>query len=207
MKHLRRGILVSAQLLMIAGLATAASAQTGSEWGPPKKPYIVDLKFTDGQKRSREARLYFTPQRQRLEFKAGKKIIAILVDLEKKRVFHLFLTDREYTPVRAIWPEYYFGMSRPDAKLKKLGVETLNGLKVIKYQVSSKTNYGDKFEGTGWATADRIIVKMEGMIIRGKRKLPFKMVAQNVRLGPIAPALFEIPDGYKLRPAPKSKKK
>lgn len=207
MKHLFRTILFPTLIFSFIGISGTLAARAETGWGPTTKSYVVDLDFKDGQKRSREARLYFTPKLQRLEFKAGKKIIAVLVDLNKSRVFHLFLTDKEYARVRAIRPEYYFGMSRADAQLKKIGEETLNGLKVIKYQVKSKTNYGDRFQGIGWATADRIIVKMEGTVLRGKRRLPIKMISRNLRVGPIAPALFEIPDGYKLRPGPKDQKK
>jgi len=189
-------------LLAVPGMVFAqdktAEAKTG--WGPPTVSYSADMVFTNDRGRSRTARLYYTAKRQRLEYSAGKEIVAIVFDHAANRAYQLLLNGRGWRPVRAIKPQFNFGMSDPASKREKVAEERMAGMTVIKYRVTSKTSVGDIFEGFGWVDKNRIIVKMVGKVTRGKRSQKLTMVLQKLKIGAVDPSLFVVPKEYKKLP-------
>ena len=186
-------------VLLVPAAADAQDGTRGS-WGPPTVDYRADMVFTDDRGRSRTARLYYTAQRQRLEFKSGKEIVAMVYDRPAGRAFQLLLSGRSWRPVAAPAPQFNFGLSDPASKRETLGEETMAGLAVTKYRVSSRSAAGDRFSGLAWATKHRIVVKMAGTVVRGGREQPLTLELQNLRIGPVDPALFTVPAGYRKLP-------
>ena len=169
-------------------------------WSAPTVSYSADMVFTNDRGRSRTARIYYTPEKQRLEFKAGNEIVAIIFDQDANKAYQLLLNARGWRPVSTAVPQYNFGISDPSSSRKKLGTESMGGLPVTKYQVSSKTRMGDEFDGTAWATKDRIIVKIIGVVARKTLKQRLTMELQNLKVGPIDDTLFVVPVTYKKLP-------
>ncbi len=169
-------------------------------WSTPTVPYSADMVFTSDKGRSRTARMYYTPEKQRLEFKAGNEIVAIIFDQGANKAYQLLLNARGWRPVATAVPQFNFGISDPSSSRKKLATERMGGLSVTKYQVSSKTRMGDEFDGTAWATEDRIIVKIIGVVARKTLKQQLTMELQNLKVGPIDNALFVVPATYKKLP-------
>lgn len=206
--------------LFLATLAIAGEAATGTAtaqdkaadkprekppaktapWGPPTVEYAADMVFTNDRGRSRTARLYYTVKRQRLEFAAGKAIVAIIFDQTVKKAYQLLMSDRSWRPVPAAKPQFNFGMSDPASKREKIAEERMAGMTVTKYRVESKTSVGDVFEGFGWADKNRIIVKMVGQVRRGKKTQKLTLVLQKLKIGPVDPTLFVVPKAYKKLP-------
>ena len=83
---------------------------------------------------------------------------------------------------------------------EKVAEERMAGMKVTKYRVTSKTSVGDVFEGFGWADENRIIVKMDGQVTRGKRSQKLTLVLQKLKIGTVDPTLFVVPKAYKKLP-------
>jgi len=193
-------VLCLAPSLALAEEKPAAKADKPAEWGGPTVPYSADMVFTNDKGRSRTARLYYTSKKQRLEFKAGNEIVAIIFDHNANKAYQLLMNARTWRPIRTIIPQFNFGISDPSSTRKKLGEEKMGGLAVTKYQVSAKSRVGDEFDGTAWATKDRIIVKIVGIVARGKLKQRLTMVLQNLKVGPVDPTLFAVPAGYKKLP-------
>ena len=191
-------LLAAAAVLIPA--AAAAQQKSGAAWGPPTADYRADMVFTDDRGRSRTARLYYTAKKQRLEFKAGKKIVAMIFDRAGGKAYQLLLDSRGWRPVAATAPQFNFGLSDPASKREKLADETMAGLAVTKYRVSSRTAAGDAFDGLAWATGQRIVVKMAGTVVRGSQAQPLTLELQNLKIGPIDPALFAVPVGYRKLP-------
>lgn len=189
-----------APILAIVCFPAMAMAEEEQAWGGPTVAYSADMVFTNSRGRSRTARLYYTPKRQRLEYKAGKEIVAVIFDQAANKAYQLLMNGRQWRPIRVVRPQFNFGMSDPSSTRKKLGEEKMAGMTVTKYRVSSKTTLGDEFDGVGWATDQRIIVKMVGKMQRGKRSQRLTMVLQNLKIGPVDPSLFTIPTSYEKLP-------
>jgi len=199
-------------LLLLATLAIASETMTGTAmaqdkaaakttpWGPPTVDYSADMVFTNDRGRSRTARLYYTAKRQRLEYSAGKAIVAIIFDQAADKGYQLLMNERSWRPVRAVKPQFNFGMSDPASKREKVGEERMAGMKVTKYRVTSKTSVGDVFEGFGWVDENRIVVKMVGQVTRGRRSQKLTLVLQKLKIGAVDPSLFAVPKAYKKLP-------
>lgn len=190
---------LAAAIILIPATAAAQDGSTDS-WGPPTVDYRADMVFTDDRDRSRTARLYYTADRQRLEFKSGKEIVAMIFDRTAGRAIQLLLSQRGWRPVAAPAPQFNFGLSDPASKREKLGEETMAGMAVAKYRVSSETAAGDRFSGLAWATKHRIVVKMAGTVVRGALTQPLTLVLESLKIGPVDPALFAVPAGYQKLP-------
>ena len=197
-----RCLLVAALTLPPAAAPAQYKVQdkAGTTWGGPTAAYSADMVFTDDRGRSRTARLYYTAQRQRMEFKAGKEIVAMIFDRAGGKAFQLLLSQRGWRPVAAPAPQFNFGLSDPASKREKLAEETLAGIAVAKYRVSSETAAGDRFSGLAWATKQRIVVKMAGTVTRGGTAQPLTLELRNLKIGQIDPALFAVPRGYRKLP-------
>lgn len=194
---LRRVLAVA--VLLVPAAAQAQDGNRGS-WGPPTVDYRADMVFTDDRGRSRTARLYYTAQRQRLEFKSGKEIVAMVYDRRAGTAFQLLLSGRSWRPVDGAAPQFNFGLSDPASERERLGEETMAGRAVTKFRVSSETAAGDRFSGLAWATEHRIVVKMAGTVIRGAQTQPLTLELRNLKIGPVDPALFAVPAGYRALP-------
>ena len=203
LRRLLAAAAVSIPALSIPALsipAAAAQEKGGPAWGPPTADYRADMVFTDDRGRSRTARLYYTAKRQRLEFKSGKQIVAMIFDKRGGQAIQLLLSQRGWRPVAAAAPQFNFGLSDPASKRETLAEETLAGRAVTKFRVSSRTNGGDTFDGLAWATKQRIVVRMAGTVVRGSKQQPLTMELQNLKIGPVDAALFAVPAGYRRLP-------
>lgn len=193
-------VTTAAALLILTGVAIPTAAQEVKNWGKPTVEYSADMVFTNDRGRSRTARLYYTADKQRLEYKAGKEIVAILFDQPSKKAYQLLLNAKGWRPIRAIVPQFTFGMAGPKAKLEKVGEERMAGFKVTKFNVNSKTFTGDEFNGVAWATKERIVLKMVGTVQRGKQRQRLTLVLQNLKIGPVDTSLLSVPKDYKKLP-------
>ena len=193
-----RRLLAAAAILIPA--AAAAQEKGGAAWGPPTADYRADMVFTDDRGRSRTARLYYTAKRQRLEFKAGKEIVAMIFDRAAGTTYQLLLDSRSWRPVAAPAPQFNFGLSDPASKREKLADETMAGRPVTKYRVASETAAGDRFSGLAWATKQRIVVRMAGTVVRGSKTQPLTLELRNLKIGPVDAALFAVPASYRKLP-------
>lgn len=194
-----------ALFLLLAGTVSAGPA-SAADWGPPTKEFVADMTFRNGAGQERKAQLFYTPDKQRLEYVAGQAPVALLVDTTVKKMWLLLLNRREYVPTPYSPPDFFLGISNPDTKHRKVGEETLLGVPVDRVEVSAKSSTGDRFDGVAWVTADRIVVRFEGTAARGKQKQKLSMTMTKLTVGPVDASLLELPAGYKARPAPKPKR-
>ena len=181
-------------------LGDPGAGERGAAWGGPTTAYSADMVFTDERGRSRTARLFYTAQRQRLEFTSGKEVVAMIYDRAAGRAFQLLLSKRSWRPVAAPAPQFNFGLSDPASKREKLGEETIAGMAVTKYRVASRSAASDRFSGLAWATKQRIVLRMEGTVVRGAQTQPLTLELRNLKIGPVDPALFAVPAGYRKLP-------
>lgn len=193
-------------LLLVAGLAAGGAARADA-WGPPSVAFVADMVFRNGAGDERKARLYYTPGRQRLEYVAGKEPVALVVDDAAKKSWLLLLNHRKYRPVPFARPDYFLGVENPASKRRKLGSETLLGRPVDRLEVrDARTRTGDRFDGTAWVTAQRIVVRLKGTVVRGRRTQKIAMTMTRLTVGPVDPTLLRLPPNYTALPPRKPRR-
>jgi len=83
-----------------------------------------------------------------------------------------------------------------DAKLEKIGSETVNGLETEKYAVTA-----EGVRGTAWMTPDHVPVRYEGTAREGEQSVTLRIDYTGHRFGSQDASLFELPDGYQPMPS------
>jgi hypothetical protein len=86
-------------------------------------------------------------------------------------------------------------LRNPTATATAEGTETIDGMAVTRWRVVGG-DPGARFDGRVWATAEGVVVKVEGVADIPQGRQPFSLVAHNIRIARQAPNLFEIPNGY-----------
>lgn len=197
------GIARPLPLLLLLAAGGPALAQDGGSWGPPSVDFSADMVFRDSRGQERKAQLTYTPDRQRLEYLAGRNPVALIVDKPAGKSWLLVLNRRQYFPLPHKPVDYFLGVSNPAAKRRVLGRESVLGRTVSKMEVTGETRTGDRFEGLAWVTEARIVVRLKGKVTRGDRTQAIEMEMTRLEVGPVDPALFDIPPNYEAVAPPK----
>ena len=161
-----------AAYLILAWPAAAAAQDTKksdgeAEWGAPKVEYVATMTFSDPQGRGFSMRFVYTEQRQRLEYKAGGRDDEVtIVDEVENAVFVMRPALKLYRRAIFVRPDYDFGVSREDTKRERLTGEKIGAFDTVRWRVETTTQHGDRFRGFAWLTADRIVVQMDGEVVR-----------------------------------------
>ena len=141
-------------------------------------------------------RIAHTPKRQRLDYKAGESVEIVVVDQVAAAVFIIYPERKQFLKAALVDPEFDLGIGRADTKREKVADESVAGIAAVKYRVEARTAQGQEFKGFAWLTADRVLVKLEGEVKQGRRARRLSMTASEVKIGPVDPALFQVPAGY-----------
>jgi hypothetical protein len=176
----------------------AAAPAAAEDWGAPTADYSAVLSFTDDRGETLSHRIYHTAKRQRLDYKAGEREEIVIVDQEAAAVFVLYPGQKRYRKAALVQPEFDFGVSRAETKREKAADETAANRPAQKYRVEAKTAQGQEFKGFAWLTAERILVRLEGEVKQGRRTKRLKMLASELKIGPVDAAVFRVPADYVL---------
>lgn len=87
-----------------------------------------------------------------------------------------------------------------ELKLTKQGSEIVNGVRTVKYQISSTSGKDGQFNGFAWLTKQNVPVRFEGKARDANQAMNVRIDYNRIRIGRQNPQLFEIPPGY--RPMP-----
>jgi hypothetical protein len=176
--------------------AVAPMGASADEWGPPTADYAATLTFTDASGEVLVHRMYYTAKRQRLDYKAGENDEIAIVDQEAAAVFVLYPAQKRYRKSPLVQPEFDFGIGRPTTKREKIADETVAAKAAVKYRVEAKTAQGQEYKGFAWLTAERIVVKLEGEVMQGRRTRRITMIASALKIGPVDADVFRVPRDY-----------
>ncbi len=179
-------------------LLAAAPAIAAEDWGPPTAEYAALLTFTDDRGETLTHRMYYTPSRQRLDYKSGEREEIAIVDQDAAAVFVLYPGQKRYRKAALVQPEFDFGIGRAETKREKIADESVAGQSAQKFRVEAKTAQGQEFKGSAWLTAERILVKLEGEVKQGRRTRRIAMSASELKIGAIDGAVFRVPADYAL---------
>jgi hypothetical protein len=192
---LRNGarIFAAIALLTVASLPAQTAAQ---DWGAPTAEYSATVHMQESGGETLSFRFFHTALRQRLEYRAGTDEEVTIVDQHAAAVYVLRPAIKRYRTGAQARPEYDFGVSRDETKRERIGEEAVGDLPAVKYRVESRTALGEEFRGLAWLGAHRIVLKLDGELKRGRRTRGITMTLSDLRVGPLDPALFQVPADY-----------
>ena len=79
---------------------------------------------------------------------------------------------------------------------KTIGRETMDGHLTTRRAVVATKKGVPGLKATTWTTDDGIMVRASGKTINNGHESSFRMRLKDIRIGPQAPSLFEVPSGY-----------
>lgn len=195
-------VVLLAMTVSVAGPAHAAADPVRK----PKVSFSGDMVVKRPGKRTLNIRLYYSATHIRMDVTFLKRSLVTIVDMLKRESIMLLPHRREYLklPSSARTRAAIDRLVGVQGNLKPVGPEKIGGIATTKYQMTTKTAAGTRFDGYIWLTDDNIMVQSIGKTPRGTIHISMR----NLRRGKINPALFVVPSGYTERvPAKKSGKK
>jgi hypothetical protein len=188
----RIGPFAAAAFLFIGATAFAETKPLGA----PSVAFHATVEVLGSGGNGFTYQLYYTPDRQRIEYRLrGRKIVSI-VDDRTRRATILFPDRKRFRSAAYQRIEFAFGIAGAKARLTRLGAETVIGVPTVKYRATSRSRAREDFEGIVWITADRIVMKMDGQLTKGPRTRKLLQTITAIKIGPLDPNLFVIPAGY-----------
>lgn len=187
--------IVATVMIAVPGPVSAAHA---FEYSNPTKPYYAESVLKQGT-RTVNVKTWYSPDKVHLKVDSGGQIMALTADRRAKQMT-MIMPGRKAYFVRPLPSGQYgpLGKTGPgkDMTFADVGTDTLLGVKTTKYKVSGKNAGGANFDGHIWLTADNIMLKLEGTQTRGERTSVIKMITKMLKVGPVDPKIFAIPEGY-----------
>lgn len=182
---------IAALFVAFAGFAAPASA---NPWDL-RTEYSADVVVTSGGQtfNSRVAR---TPRAVRTETQQrNNQVVTAILRLDRNLAWVLIPNTRNAAEVNlASFPVIPGLLRNPNATATAEGTETMDGMTVTRWRVAGGEP-GARFVGKIWATAEGVVLKIEGEAETQQQRQPFTLVARNVRVTRQNPGLFELPDG------------
>ena len=182
-------------------LPFVASPTVAGEFPYAKVDYSADLVMESrtGPNAAPEAmtmKVYFSKGKQRSEILQGGLRTVVIMDLKDESSVVLMEKQKTYMMVPSEQNSPTHMMHQEDLKMTKIGTETVNGVKAIKYKVENRDEDGGHFSGHYWLTADNVPVRMEGEDVNMGERSQIKVDYKNIKIGKQDPSLFTIPPGY-----------
>jgi hypothetical protein len=188
-------------LVAASGLAAGVPARAQTNAAGPANPwtltteYSADVVIVSGNQ-TINSRVNRTPNALRSETQQRGQTMTAIVRLDRNLGWLLIPGTRNAAEVDLAGFPMLPGLLRnPNATATPEGTETIDGMTVTRWRVAGG-EAGARFTGKVWATAEGVVVKIEGESEANQQRQPFSLVAHNVRIARQPPALFEIPDGY-----------
>lgn len=185
------------RLLLALGVSGGVAAQAEDGFPKPKRDFSADvvMKIDGGPMGAMESkgRAYFGGGHQRREVSAMGRTTTI-IERADGTVWTLIPDQKMYLESKRGAPSKEQGpnpMSRDDARLEKIGRETVNGVEADKYRVTAPDS-----TGTAWMTSDNVPVRYEGETRNGGQAMTLRMDYSNHRFGTQKAELFELPAGF-----------
>jgi len=157
--------------------------------------YSADVVITSGGQ-TINSRINRTPSALRTETQQRGMTMTAIIRLDRNLGWLLIPGTRNAAEVDLAGFPMLPGLLRnPNANATREGTETIDGMTVTRWRVTGG-EAGARFDGRIWATAEGVVLKVEGESEMNQQRQAFTLIASNVRVARQAPGLFEVPDGY-----------
>ena len=192
---------MAALLVLMAGPAYAQLPALEAEIGAPKVPYCADMFISALDSADViPGRICRNGNMERREINVGPSGTAMIFDYDAGTIVQLMPQAQAYRRVDTDNGPFR-GLIAPTGdrtfKLKKAGRDTVNGMKTTAYNVTTVDNSGQQVDGRVWVTADRIIVKAEGVTTEGGQQVGGGYELANLVTGPHDTSIYKIPANFR----------
>lgn len=188
--------------LALAALLTAPAAVAADigPFGLPTAPYSAESRVTaDG--RTVTARIHADGQRERREIRDDGVEQIMLIDHGTQKATMLIVEQKVAMEVDM---DATGGPMTPTKwETREVGREEVAGRPVTRHRIDGRGSDGARVAGDVWLTAEKIPVKSELDVTEDGQTVRVVQELTNLRIGPVDPALFQVPAGYQKMPMPK----
>lgn len=182
--------------LCIAG--GAALAEQKLKW--PSASFSGRLEIRNGEPRGKQQlsmTVYSAGRYLRLDFTQKGRPISIILDRKERRMIALsherkqavILPYRERSDIARLF-------NRSRGRLTREGVESVNGVRAVRYKFEGRNADGDTFSGHVWMTRQRIVVRLQEADKRPGKARPFVLNLRDLKVGKLPAGTFRAPKGY-----------
>lgn len=170
-----------------------------AEIKPPQTPFSAYMTFRSGKNLVMEGPLWYAKGRERRQMSMQGRKMTFISRSDKNAVYIIEPTQKMAMQMK-MQPgmRYYDNGMMARLNPKRVGKERVAGEDTVKYRVNSAKGTKDGFDGHIWVTGDGIVMKLEGKSLTQGQATPMSMRLKDVKRGPVAPNLFEIPPGYRV---------
>jgi hypothetical protein len=170
----------------------------------PTADYMADaVAQTEGQPNS-TSKIWYTTDKVRVDVTHQGQTMSVIMDRPGKKMTVLVPKTKLYQTEALPEGEASNPIASGTWDVAKAGDETMAGVATTKWTVKGKGTDGRTFNGFIWTTKENIQVKMEGESEDQGKKIKVSSELKNLKIGPIAATVFDIPKDYK--PLPKDGK-
>ncbi len=150
--------------------------------------------------------IHYAPEKERRSLKLlGSRVPAkvIIIRRDKRIAWVLDPSSRSYfrAPLPKIPGPTNRFLSGAVIEKTKVGIESVDGIRTTRYKVKFAENKSGRLVGDIWVTAENIVVRVNGKVLKNKRSTPFHLRLTNLKIGKQPDDVFEPPKGFKLVPA------
>ena len=166
-----------------------------------KNPLMPDVSYqavqmTEMGKHKTRMVVHYTPGKMRQEFPGMS--MASITRYDKSVIWTLWTKDKKYQEMNAS-TMLQSTMGVVEISREELGREDVHGVAAIKYRIITEDSNAKRNEGVFWISEQGVVVKSDAMMDQGGKKVPYKMELSELKVGPQAAELFEIPNGFSIR--------
>ena len=170
----------------------------------PTADYMADaVAQTEGQPDS-TSKIWYTKDKVRVDVTHQGQTMSVIMDRPGKKMTVLVPKTKLYQTEALPEGEASNPIASGTWDVAKAADETMAGVATSKWTVKGKGTDGRTFNGFIWTTKENIQVKMEGESEDQGKKIKVSSELKNLKIGPIAATVFDIPKDYK--PLPKDGK-
>lgn len=198
----RTGLLfMLAVAALVVSTAGAGAAERNLRW--PTASFSGTLLIRNGEPRGPQTitvRIFNAGPKLRMDTTAGGRRLSIIFDREARTTWAIsharkLAVRQPYNPKQ----DFALRFNRARGTLEREAVETVNGVRAVKYKFVGRNIDGDAFEGHIWRTRQGIVVRWLESRTRPGKARPFAMDLKDLKVGALPPGTFAPPKGYQVR--------
>lgn len=137
------------------------------------------------------SRVFVAPRMKRMEMEGATQVLRF-----DKEVMWVLMPKQKMYMEKPIAAAPGGSANLKFIERKKLGQETVNGIKATKYKTVAVDKDGNRLEGFSWRSTEGILVKNDMKTTGGGRSMTVKTELSDLKVGSQNPALFEVPEGF-----------